>query len=371
MEAIDIYKEEDVYKVALISVMTIFTMTVITENVKLYTVQHNLAENLDIYFSFDEREEENIKIQPKDFEWLKDTQVQYSFYQLTHDFFDFNSKVHLEMPDIEEQIDDQSWLSVEGSTIYCLNDDIKQQFQITDLKPGQVVLTSAYVNRCSIQENEITYGKETYNIHQIVPSDTKDMIIMCKEDYQKFGNLNEYQEVIIRFDNIQQKNQFLLSYPQEICDLSNRYSLTKHYVNMLYDNDEPLLANYTIERILLIAMMAVIYIYQFGFELLKQRENIGTYQLLGLTKNEIWSIYFYKALMVVGIGMTIGTVYHLLDYYYMTRSLSSFAIVFAPTTLLLNFVITLVLFICILVVSLLPMFSITKRFGLENKNIRE
>ena len=54
----------------------------------------------------------------------------------------------------------------------------------------------------------------------------------------------------------------------------------------------------------------IIYIYQLSYEILKQRETIGTYQLLGMRKFEIWRIYVYKSGMIALIGFVCAVYYH-------------------------------------------------------------
>ena len=59
----------------------------------------------------------------------------------------------------------------------------------------------------------------------------------------------------------------------------------------------------------------IIYIYQLSYEILKQRETIGTYQLLGMRKFEIWRIYVYKSGMIALIGFVCAVYYHFADIY--------------------------------------------------------
>ena len=122
---------------------------------------------------------------------------------------------------------------------------------------------------------------------------------------------------------------------------------------------------------ILIVSMAIIYIYQMYFELYKQREDIGSFQLLGMTHLEIESIYIYQSLIMIVIGFILGMIYNLLDLYYTFQSLYELQYVLSFDKMMIVIVFGLMIICIVFILSVLPLKRIVKNDAFTNKNVRE
>ena len=112
-------------------------------------------------------------------------------------------------------------------------------------------------------------------------------------------------------------------------------------------------------------MSVVIFIYTFVFELFKDKENIGTYQLLGLNKKEIIVIYVCYLMIIVLIGILLGCGGAYLELLYNYGFVHKIIFYILPILLCL-FIMTFVFFI-----SIMPLLYLVKRNAFENKLTRD
>lgn len=121
----------------------------------------------------------------------------------------------------------------------------------------------------------------------------------------------------------------------------------------------------------LLLITGFIYMYQLSYEILKQRQTIGTYQLLGLRKFEIWKIYAYKSLFIALIGLMITFYFHFVDTLMQYSGDERYHIFFDFIPLLKQILPTLLMIMIFITLSLLPIYSILKKDGLENINAKD
>ncbi|MEG0276646.1 MAG: FtsX-like permease family protein [Coprobacillus sp.] len=266
--------------------------------------------------------------------------------------------------------------------LYCLNDAMKNKYNIDDMKDDEIIVSQYYLDTISYQKDEylesdkFTFLNKDYKIAKIIDSEYERIAIVNKNVYSQYGNINEYQRVNITYDSISKKTQSFIKDYQSMALVKEKYYLSDSYTDTLYYNKESLESDFSIDSInmtvlLIITGIAIIYIYQFSFELLKQKEDIGTLQLLGLQKREIRNIYFYKSLIVGGIGMILGILYYYLECYDLLKKMNSEYILSNPTTIAIHVIISLIIITIIICISLIPLRYILKSDGLENKNTRE
>lgn len=260
--------------------------------------------------------------------------------------------------------------------IYCYDEDVKAEFQIQeDILPGEVIVSERFkeINFDTELENingngKIVMSGESYQIVSQIPDD-KPYMIMSAKDFQNYGDIEHYQQVKIYFHDIHQKTKGLVAYVQQNseCKYSWVDSLYTAQLNMNMNIEENT-QNIPFIEISIMLGTGIIYIYQLSYEILKQRETIGTYQLLGMRKFEIWRIYVYKSGMIALIGFVYAVYYHFADIY-LNYGLNN--IYFTPTHFWLQLLPSLLFILSLIVLSLLPIYSILRKDGLENKNIRE
>lgn len=263
--------------------------------------------------------------------------------------------------------------------LYCINDNLKKQYQISNLQPQQVIFSRGHIKNTLENyklHDTIDFLGEKYELSQIIDDDFESFAIVSESDFEKYQFIEVQQKIIIRFDDIHQKNKAFIDVPQDIHELDKKYYAMDLQVNIksLVESQMITQEGMTIsfwKNVFIIILLAIIYIYQFVFELLKQREDIGTYQLLGMTHKEIWLIYFYKALLIGVVGLLCGGVYYFLDGYHEYQSLSNEGLFYQISTLLPTMLLAFIVVIVMIVISLIPLRGILKRGAFENKNIRE
>lgn len=362
-------KKKMIIKIFLIALITVSSMGIIGESM----INHSY--NQDIYESFHTNSIEYIltndegyskEINLDDFEALRPYVDNITYYH-------YKTSTDLTIMSLTGY-----GRSANFPDIYCINDELAQKYNIQNLQAGQIVLTNGYLNTIGehLQVGDHISFIGDYEIIQIVDDAFQDIAILSETDYQSYGSLEKYQKVSVSFKDSQQKTNALLNCAEQFQHLKNKYMASDYtFTQSLSDNINQFLDNILNvglwQRILFIICIAVIYIYQFSFELWKQREDIGTYQLLGLTKKEIWQIYFYKSFIISLIGLVAGGIYHFLDFYYTYQSLKYEAILFHPSTIIPTILIALLINVMIICISLIPLYGITKKDGLENKNTKE
>ena len=235
---------------------------------------------------------------------------------------------------------------------------------------GDIILSRTYLDNRGIDENIKTIrliGKE-YQVIDVI-DDPDNMVILNQKDYQKQCLMTPefvYSETVLSFDDRKQRTQFLLDYAKDIAQLQKEYSYDAFL--FIQPREAHILNKTNIQRMILLVSIAIIYIYQMNFELYKQREDIGSYQLLGMTHREIESIYIYQSLMMIVIGFLLGLIYYLLDQYSTFQSLNY---VLSFDKMMIVIVFGLMMISIVFILSVLPLKRIVKNDAFTNKNIRE
>lgn len=304
-------------------------------------------------------EDNSYKLNIEDFKYLKPyTKDIYSFEYFNYDGSDmFSSSEYY----VEKYYKDSQY--------------IQNYFSTKPLNEGEIILSSNFIERNQeLKVNDtINFIDKIYKVVQIV-EDNNRFMILPKEDYNDFTEHQTFQQqIVMSFDSIQQKTKMLLNCPNEIADLYKHYNVKSisPYVWEFYTNSSTIVLN-SGQTLLFIAICAVVYIYQFAYEIYKQRDDIGSYQLLGMTTHEIWKIYFYKSLFIGLVGFISGGIYNFLDRYYIYQGMSEYLDRIMSISYILPVVlISLVIVILFMVLSLIPLWSILRNEAFDNKNVRE
>ena len=258
-------------------------------------------------------------------------------------------------------------------SIYYDNNQLKDEYQYQAMDEGDIILSQNYLDHRGIDENIKTIrfiGKEYHVIDVIDYPD--NMVILNQKDYQKQCLITPeftYSETVLSFNDRKQRTQFLLDYAKDIAQLQKEYSYAAFLI--IQPREEHIFTQTNIQRMILIVSMAIIYIYQMYFELYKQREDIGSYQLLGMTHREIESIYIYQSLIMIVIGFILGMIYNLLDLYYTFQSLYELQYVLSFDKMMIVIVFGLMIICIVFILSVLPLKRIVKNDAFTNKNVRE
>lgn len=171
------------------------------------------------------------------------------------------------------------------------------------------------------------------------------------------------------FENKTRRRQFLLEQYRNFGEL-RRENYAQYYIDNenLQDDEHTIQAD--MSDLLIGCMALFIFVYQYIFELFKQKEDIGSFQLLGMTKKEIGRIYFYKVFIVTFIAFMIATLYKLEDIHLSYQidyvlKIFKFSVLFKPISLVL------LVMIGVCLVSVMPIVMILNNSGLENKSIKD
>lgn len=252
------------------------------------------------------------------------------------------------------------------SKVYAYNTDIKKELDLqNEPKPGEIITSRTFL---SIDQptTDLRLFNEIYTSIENVDSDSL-FVIMNEKDFMKYGDIEHYQNIKIYFDTIQDKTKGLIDFAKKTQYTDDYYwqdGMLLQQINSQQDSYD----SFPIFSLSMIIGASFIYVYQLAFEIFKQRETIGTYQLLGLRKFEIWQIYAYKSFFIAIIGLICSIYYHFASYY---LNVEYWKIYITPVALLWQIGISIIVIIILIALSLLPLHSILNKEGLENKNIRE
>lgn len=285
-------------------------------------------------------------------------------YELPLDF-DLNSLQELK-DDVASLIVTKAYYSYEGVPYgvrtYCNNDDLQHYYQIKELKRDEVVISKGALEELPVDNdtNEIDFFDHTFKIIQVL-DDNQDFVIFQEDDFKTyeiyFNQETKYQELQLVFQDENQRNEAVLKHPNIMLTIS-RNDITYH------PDETSSSINYVL--VIIISSLFIIYLYQAMFELLKEREDIGSYQILGLTNKEISKIYFYKLCYINSIGLLIGLGYFIMDktYQYSFDAVMKIPVLFAV-------IISVMSLFVLSMLSLLPLRFILHNSGIENKNWRD
>lgn len=252
--------------------------------------------------------------------------------------------------------------------VYSYNDDTKKAFHLDkELKSGEIIASQTYRN----EGDTLSIGNQEYTIVESIPGNT-DFVIMNQEDYQQYDDLQKKTCIQINFANIHDKTNGYLAFAKQK-DLKGYYQCKDSLLMAMKDIDS--WRDYSIHSLsyistVIIVGASVIYVYQLAYEIMKDKENIGTYQLLGFQKREIWMIYASKSLFIAMIGFVCAVYYHFVSLY-MNNVDGNWPIYITSKAIREQIGIPILIIIVLISLSLLTIYSILRKDGLENKQLRE
>lgn len=241
---------------------------------------------------------------------------------------------------------------------------MKDYYKIKDIKEGEIVFTTIFLHYSKLNykiNDEITFLDRNYKVVQIVDSENRYAFVNKNDYYKQKGKVEEYYKIVLIFDNLVQRRETYLHHGEELVRFRDYMYIEN---NIYYYID-------VINTIFTIVCFMVIYIFQMIFEIIKQREDIASFQLLGLTHKEIYQIYFFKSLYISFIGLIIGSGYYFLDIYYQYQSLTQIDQLFAPLSIFIHIISVILLMNIVNCLILVPLKHILSQDAFENKNIRE
>lgn len=246
-------------------------------------------------------------------------------------------------------------------SLYESNHDLKEKYNLKELNHNEIMISQG-LNSYYKNPKTITINNKDYVVVDVINyhlEDYYDYIIFSSQDYQKeFLDETTYCFELTFDDHVHKRNG-IIGYYQNLNSSQGEECYERSPVEYV---DESM--NYS-QIVFYMAMglgWGVIYAYQLAYEIMKQREMIGTYQLIGLTKKEIVSIYGLKSLYISLIGYGLALFF----------SFSTGINVMFDMTMIITMAITPIIFIIIFnIISLMPLLTILKKTGLENKHFRE
>ncbi len=120
-----------------------------------------------------------------------------------------------------------------------------------------------------------------------------------------------------------------------------------------------------IKPYILITGLIIMYIFLFSLETLHHKEDIGTYQLMGVLSKEIKLIYFYKSLIIAFLGFVSGGFWYILSYYSIIRAKNVMQYLVIPPA------ITCFVIMLVVILSMISLHFVLKRDAFENKMTRD
>lgn len=255
--------------------------------------------------------------------------------------------------------------------IYCFDEDIKKEFSIQDdLESGQIIVISGSSD--TENKTEVIIQDKPYEIKSQIVAYEENLIIMSQLDYQQYADVDQYQSVKIYFTDIHQKTKGLIAFAKQNSQKQYNVSDSLFRVQRDYEYEyEDATHGIPVVELCVIFVASVIYVYQLSYEILKQRETIATYQLLGWRKFEIWKIYAYKSSLIALLGLVFALYYHFADCFLKHGGNGEWKIFLTFTNFLKQTGPVLIWILILIVLSLTPIYAILKKDGLENKNMRE
>lgn len=355
-------KKKMIMKVILITMITVFSMNMISQ--LMVNVHQQNREQNQYHLNIEDMIYE-IDLEEKKYDF-KDFKIFQNYVQNIVEI-DYMSRASVLLESTTKGT--QTFDYNTAPKIYCINDQVKDYYQLQDINKGEMIMTSAALNsfRSKFKSNDkITFLNKEYHIKQIIENDQDSIIFLHQSDFKQTCTY-DCKMVIVDFKTIPMKTKFLLEHSKDYVHLDNKYNILYN----VYDEETKEYGDIISSGLLMITIVSIIYIYQFSFELLKQKEDIGSYQLLGFTHKEIRSIYFYKSLIIGFIGFLFGMIYYFLDIYYRYYSLVAMQYLFEVTLNVIMLIISFIIVVLIIALSMIPLYYILNKDAFENKNTRE
>lgn len=258
-------------------------------------------------------------------------------------------------------------------SIYPCNEEVKQYYQVDDLDKGEVYVSDAYLNDLYEGYHKgdvISICQQDFVIKDIIQNE-EALCVIHEQDFLQIDDNDYSRSLLVKmdFENKTRRRQFLLEQYRNFGEL-RRENYAQYYIDNenLQDDEHTIQAD--MSDLLIGCMALFIFVYQYIFELFKQKEDIGSFQLLGMTKKEIGMIYFYKVFIVTFIAFMIATLYKLEDIHLSYQidyvlKIFKFSVLFKPISLVL------LVMIGVCLVSVMPIVMILNNSGLENKSIKD
>lgn len=257
-------------------------------------------------------------------------------------------------------------------SIYPCNYEVKQYYQVDDLEEGEVYVSDTYLK--DLYEgyhkgDRISICQRDFVIKEIIQNEDALCLIHEQDFLQIDDNYSRYLLVKMDFESKAQRRQFFLEQYQNFGEL-RREIYAQYYIDNenLRDDEHTIQAD--MSDLLIGCMALFIFAYQYMFELFKQKEDIGSFQLLGMTKKEIGMIYFYKVFIIVFIAFVIATLYKLEDIH-LSYQMAYVLKIFKFSVLVKPISLVLLVMIGVCLVSVMPIVMILNNSGLENKNLKD
>lgn len=349
-------KKKMIIKLLLVSLVVVATMGLVKTVIVLNHTSNSYAQPLEQYKLYPRKKDKKYDIESirKYTKSIIETDYLITGGNYTPDYFDDLSYFH-------------------SSYVYCQNEDFSDYYKFKYLNNNQLIISDIFINDLDLDldvGSKVMFLKKEYEIIQIVDF-PQQMIVLNENDYSSLKDFNSdtNQLFSIEFTDINQKSNALLECKALMELVSDSGFIYPNYSNEDIGISSLLEVDYL--NILKIVCFSIVYIFQYSFELYKQREDIGSYQLLGFTRNEVASIYFCKSFIIGMIGLICGGVYFYLDIYYIYKGLIDYQYIFSVINIGLIILGAIFAIVVISFISLYPLLFILKNEGVENKYMRE
>ena len=264
--------------------------------------------------------------------------------------------------------------------IYCDNENVKDYYGY-EISPKE--------GECLINGYNLITFKDNFS-DTFVFDEYTDYVVLNKADYDRYKQQGEYMNLILVFDSIQQRTTMFKNMSDRLNDIFEDSAVEIDYLNYdvlnkdyLLNYNEDSIANINfnylpnnyvelskIEEIneksyILTMSLIVIYVFLSSLDIFHQKEDIGTYQLIGMSFKEIKSIYFYKSLIISFVSIVCAGGCYLLKYYEYARYQNIYQYFVIPPVITIIIVFVTIWFI------VYPLSFILKKDAFENKLTRD
>lgn len=247
--------------------------------------------------------------------------------------------------------------------VYCYDNKYKDYWHNNHtLKENEYI-----INGTELKE----YDGDFESQYEVFDNVYTRFIILNSKDYEKFKYFKEHEDISLIFNSPIQKTNMLVTIGQEYIDFINKYELNDDFLNTTVNDFDytvtecRFLSSVNIRKIAFVFTVMIIYVYLHFFKLLNQKEEVSTYQLIGMTSKEISMIYFIESFLYCFIGCIAGLLFYILNaqYYYGLYSLQN--------TVLISLAVTIGIVIITIFLSVVPLKAVMKRDAFENKMARD
>lgn len=247
--------------------------------------------------------------------------------------------------------------------VYALTPEVKDYFQIHDELDRNELLINGSQKK--------SYNGTLKDLYRKAEKRYTYYVFVNPDEFYSLTDNNYIQKFILIFDSIDSQRELLTSHANEYLDVLNHHHIGKALIDGIIKDQ----MNYKMYRdvedyvlplkCFLVAMSIIIFIYTFAFEMFKDKENIGTYQLLGLNIKEIITIYMFHLLILIFIGFVLGCSGAYLELIY------NYGFIHKLIFYILPIILCLLIIVFVVVISMIPLLYLVKRNAFENKVARD